>query len=509
MDINEYTRGKFYHLGRSLNRENLHFFLQFTEIAPMSFPFLPFILTLLVLLPGFIGAQERSKLLEFKGQKESVTKWGNLPTESFLSFRQWKEEADLKALAPDWEKIIRERNNREMVGRIFQCIGSCRIDRGESSFYGSHRTSIYEGDEFQTIGDSYAWVFLFDGTMVRIAPQSSINFNELNIGVKENFLSARVNAGNILWLARQNNEFSEVNVRETDVLFYPYAEYEALPVTDKKQYKENDLLELIEDSNTQINHYKNLNEKLSIANSWAGKKPTYSFIIAPNATFMGYSTSMEIVSLLGGKTYFKKRSLKTLGLQAQEGAELPETLLQLRGFDNKELKPIEEDVWFAVDDRGREVTRDENIHWLTMGEFITKRIPSIMMGREIFLERYSKFAHQEKTDPLLLAKSEGYRLWGNLKSAEGASKEDLELRLEFLKEYFRRVETSNLLTNARFRERLEKRGEKSLMSDYGTYFFITALNKYYQFSDYTDDKETGEVLNSTKKLLWKKMHGIR
>jgi hypothetical protein len=25
----------------------------------------------------------------------------------------------------------------------------------------------------------------------------------------------------------------------------------------------------------------------------------------------------------------------------------------------------------------------------------------------------------------------------------------------------------------------------------------------------SDDKETGEVLNSTKKLLWKKMNGIR
>ena len=102
---------------------------------------------------------------------------------------------------------------------------------------------------------------------------------------------------------------------------------------------------------------------------------------------------------------------------------------------------------------------------------------------------------------------------GELTSAAGAKKSDLELRLEFLKEYFRRVETSNLLASGRFKERLEGRGEKSLTMTYGNYFFVNALNRYHSFGenmiDKSGDKETGEVLNSTTKLLWKKMHGIR
>jgi hypothetical protein len=45
--------------------------------------------------------------------------------------------------------------------------------------------------------------------------------------------------------------------------------------------------------------------------------------------------------------------------------------------------------------------------------------------------------------------------------------------------------------------------------EYGNFFFIKALDKYYSFEEYTDDKESGEVLNSTTKALWKRMHGIK
>ena len=449
---------------------------------------------------------------EFKDQKQSVTNWGSIPLNSFLSFKEWKEESDIRDQVPEWEKIIRERNHRELVGRVYQCIGTCRIDRGDSFFNGSHRTGLYEGDEIQTLGDSYVWIFLFDGTMVRLSPRSSITFNELNIGAKENFLNARFNAGNILWLSRYEHTFTETNVRETDVTFFPYAEYESLPVTEKKLYMEDDLLELISENTSQIKHYKTLNETIAENNKRTRGKPTYAFLVAPNATLMGISPSVEVVSLIGGKTFFKKRSLQTLGLDVKD--EIPNDLyLQLRGFDNKALTTIQDDLWITVDEKGRNYAQTEEMKWLDVGEFITKRIPSIMHGREIFLRRYSEFAFREKYDPTALAKNDGYRLWGKLQVSEGEKKEDLELRLDFLKEYFRRAETSNLLASSRFRERFEKRGEKNVTTEYGNYFFITALNKYYKFGEIqvhnSNDKETGEVLNSTTKTLWKKMHGIR
>ena len=100
-----------------------------------------------------------------------------------------------------------------------------------------------------------------------------------------------------------------------------------------------------------------------------------------------------------------------------------------------------------------------------------------------------------------------------MNAKEGDPRSDLEQRVEFLKEYFRRVETTNLLASSRFRERLEARGEKALTMSYGNYFIINDLNLEYKDGEYLRysprAKESGEVLNSTTKLLWKKMYGIR
>ena len=440
----------------------------------------------------------------FKNQKASLTTWGNLPVEKTLSFTEWKQQSDLKDLYPDWQKILTERNLREKVGNVFECVGVCRVDRGESFFNASHRTSLYEGDEFQTIGESYAWIFLLDGTMVRLAPHSSITFNEINLGVERNLINARLNAGNILWLSRHESLFDEINIRETDVLFFPLNTYEAMPVTDKKPYIESDLLELVEERKTHLEHYKLLNKEIETNNKMTKGKKTYAFLVLPNATIMGPSPQLEVVVLIGGKSFIKSRSSKFLGLKDSVENELQ---IQMRGFDNKEMKVISDDTWMNVDEKGRVLGLQEDINWLTMGEFITKRIPSILVGREIFLREYSTFLFQEKLDPLVLARDHGYRLW---------TKAEEESRLAFLTEYFRRIETSNLLTSANFRKRLENRGDsegaKGQIMEYGRHFFIKALNAYYSYEDDSTVKEYDlfkEELNSTKKYLWKKMHGIR
>jgi len=436
-------------------------------------------------------------------QEQSSTKWGEIKVNNFLSFQDWKEQSDERDLVPGWEAIIKERNHREIVGRFFQCVGNCRIDRGISFFNPNFKTAIYEGDEVKTLGESYAWLFMFDGTMIRLSPESSINFNEINIGIKENFLNARVNAGNILWLSRSELPFEEINARETDVLFNPLILPEAIPVPDKKKYEEDDLIELVTERQTILNQYKNLNNLIENNNKFTRGKPTYAFIIAPNITIMGPNPSVEIVSLLGGKTYLKNRSLATLGIKNELAKDkaVDDIYTQMRGFENAELKKLESDQWQEVDEKGRSITPAiDNLNWLLMGEFITKRIPSLLVARELLLTQYSQFAFQEKVDPNLLAKNFGYRLW---------SKDELDLRLDFLKEYFRRIETTNLSASTHFSERLRERGESLKVMDYSNFFFIKALDKYYSYEDYNDELDSGEILNSTTKILWKRMHGIR
>lgn len=456
--------------------------------------------------------------VNIKDQKESFIKWGDLPIESFLSFTEWKVDSDQKDQEPGWERIVRERNHKEIAARIYQCVGVCRVDRGEGFFNGTNRTSVYEGDEVQTIGDSYAWIYFLDGTMVRMSPESSLTINEFNIGSKENFINARVNTGNILWMSREQSLFEEVDIRETDILFFPYAEYDSLPISDPLNESELDLFSYLEQSPFRLKHYQRLNEKIVKNNQYSKGKKTFAFIIMPNATLMGYSPTVEVVSLVGGVTYLKKRSLKTLNHKINEPeVEHQKLELQLRGYENTGMISVVEDQWIEVDEKGRSSNQINNKRWLDVGEFITKRIPSILHGREIFFERYSLPLFEEKIDPFQLAKVYGYRLWGELEVNEGDKKEvkksDLTSRLQFLKEYFRRVETTNLVTNTKFIERISARGEKSTITTYGNHFFITALNRYIQFGESLqqiyNDKDTGEVLNSTKKQIWKKMHGIR
>lgn len=462
------------------------------------------ILLVLVVSQGL--AQD--SITTFKDQKQSTTKWGEVDINAFLSLKDWKDLRSERDQVPEWETIAREHSNREIIGRFFQCVGNCRIDRGQGFFKPSYRTALYEGDEIQTIKDSYAWIFLFDGTMVRLSPESSINLNELNIGVKENFINARINAGNIVWLSRNEALFEETNIRETDVLFFPLAMYEAQPTPDRKPYVEDNLIEMIEEKQTVLNQFKKLNILIAENNLLTHSKPTYAFIVASNVTLMGYNPSLEIVSLLGGKTYFKKRSPQFLGLKKDSPEE--DVVVQMRGFENTTLTAIEADKWLVMDEKGRSLTTaEENTYWLSMGELITRRIPSLMVARELLLSKYSKFAFREKYDPVALAQKDGYRLWGLLKSENPNKKHDLELRLDFLKEYFRRIETSNLVVSARFAERMKERGESIKSMEYGNYFFIKALETYYSYEDYSDENETGLVLNSTTKTLWKRMHGIK
>lgn len=500
-------KGKFYHSRGSLNRVNLHFRGTSAEKEDMKRWKLATLLTGMALLMAVGGAQEAPVIEQsgYKDQKKSLTPWGELPAESsFLSFKEWKDESDMRDLYPDWQKILTERSLREKVGHVFQCEGICRIDRGASFFNASHRTVLYEGDEIQTIGDSYIWIFLLDGTMVRLAPHSSITLNELNVAAEKNFFNVRFNAGNILWLSRHESLFEEVDIRETDTLFFPLKTYEAMPVTEVKPYEEQDLIELIEDKNTRLNQYKALNRAVEKNNLMTRKKQTFAFLIMPNVTVMGNSPNIEAVVLIGGKTFFKSRSETALGLKESTENDLQ---IQLRGFDNKEVQKISDDTWMVVDEKGRSLNNENDTYWLSMGEFLTKRIPSIMLGREIFLQQYSAFLFDDKSTALTLARDYGVRLWTTA---------ELDARSAFLQEYFRRVETSNLLTSSRFRQRLEDRGDsagaRGQIMEYGRHFFIRALNHYYSYEDDPVGKEYDpekEQLNSTKKLLWKKMHGIR
>lgn len=452
------------------------------------------------------------KKIEFKDQKASLTPWGKIDTDHFLSFKEWKFERDLKDQNPEWERVLRERKLEESMGKIYQCVGKCRVERGQSYFNGQHRSTIYEGDEIETSEDSYAWIFFLDGTMMRMAPKTSVRLNEINVGQKNDFLSVRVNYGSVLWLSRDENLYEEHNLRDTDSIFFPYAEYEAIPIEDKPILTDENLFLAMEETNTNLNYRKKLNYLINKNNLITKHKKTYAFIVLPNATLMGMIPSFDIVHLLKGKSYFNMRSQKILEKKDKEIEVTTDAYVQLRGMDNKSLSSISEDSWYEVDPNGVTLTESSEAGLFSINEFITKRPTRILVGREIFLERYSKFVFTENKDSLKFAKDYGYRLWSEIDEKGVESKFDLTLRLEYLKEYFRRVETTNLKSGLVFDERQIERGNKVDKMEYGDYFYNKAMDAYYMAGKKNSEinsKEFFEDLNSTKKTLWKNMHGIR
>lgn len=461
---------------------------------------LPFLLILIFASTAVCSAEHTFQPYEYKNQKQSAFNWGDIALKPFLSFKEWRMESDVKEQTPEWEQAYRARKNREIVGRFFQCVGTCHVERGEGFFNPSFRSNLYENDEIQTIGESYAWIFLMDGTMVRLSPESSVTINEFNLGQNENFINARINMGNVLWMSRYENFHEENNYRETDVLFFPLEYYDATPTTEHKKYNENELLVLTEPRQTTSKQIEKLNQLIEDNDLMTDGKKTFSVLTLPNVTLMGRAPVVEMVALLGGKSYFRKRTLEEQELVVEPDDKENELQYQLRGYENKEIATIDSDNWMEADEKGRAVSPVTDTNLLNIGSFITKRIPSILVARELLLQRYSNFIFQDEYDRLALAKKEGYRLW---------EQTEMDLRLDFIKEYFRRIETTNLFSSARFTERMKARGHKIPSTEYNTIYFKKALESLYLSDPYTEGLELAEPLNSTKKTLWKMKHGIK
>jgi hypothetical protein len=442
--------------------------------------------------------------LRYYGQGRSLIQWDELDPKEFLDFTAWKLEQDLKERSPRWETVLRERSLTEVMGRALECSGQCRVYKGERFNSLRFRSALHQGDEVVTEGDSYLWIYFVDGTLMRLSPETSVTLKELNIGVAENFLHVRINSGNVLWLSRTENQYLEKDLRETDTLFLPLDFFEANPfvdVTPNQENGEEDLFASLKEPKLGLEQTKRLNTLIQVNNSLVNKKKTHSFAVMPNGTVYGVDMNAEFIVLLGDVSYVKQRS--PADLSWKEGASASNLTFFFRGYENTRQTTIQSGQWYHVDVRGRTLEPHEPISLFGMGEFITSQIPTIYIARELLLNQYSRMAF-EPISPLNLAQNHGYRQWGKI-SERGS---DLNLRLEFLKEHTRRVETTNLLTATRFRERLESRGESLESMVYSNRFFSRALvdfRRNREVRHYLTGRRE-EILNSTQNPLWQRMH---
>src|SRR5690606_4233162 len=90
--------------------------------------------------------------------------------------------------------------------------------------YAQYRSRIHEGDEIVTDKNSMAWVMLIDGTLLRISPNSSISFNDVNLSKQQTQFFMRLNYGHVYIQPRFSGKFEAQDMAETDGAFLPLLE---------------------------------------------------------------------------------------------------------------------------------------------------------------------------------------------------------------------------------------------------------------------------------------------
>lgn len=398
-----------------------------------------------------------------KGQNFSIIPWSTLEPTDWLSINTWLLERDIKDKTPDWKIRLREASHKELAAKFLNCRGSCSVYRGSNKAQTHYLSRVLEGDEIKTEKDSVAWIYFMDGSLMRLSPESSLSVHEFNIGKSEIFILVRLNQGHLYWHPRNKAEYPQEFSPETDTFSLPLMIREAnQPFYERKIFNTqtdferlSEVMDLderaVKDQIAYLNKLKNENNPHLTHRSKI-------MIVSPNASVVSSEASFDYLYLPGGKSYFKKRTLE-LG---------EEFSLHLRGYTSAEVNTISETQWYEVEPNGKSFSQMLEVPGhLQITELLTKRIKTMELAREIWVKEFSVPILMMAVTPEILAREHGYRIWNG----------DLLKRFNFLVEYTRRIETTNLRSLENLLNKLESSGEtvkKELSEDN----YRASLNHY-------------------------------
>lgn len=380
-----------------------------------------------------------------KGQGYSIIPWSTLDPLEWMNVNTWITEREIKDVTPDWKIRLRQAEHKELAGKILQCRGVCSVFRGENSAKVQHLSRLVEGDELNTGKDSVAWVYMMDGTLMRVGPESSVSFHEVNLGKSEFFFLLRLNRGHVFWHPRGKGEVATDFAPETDSFSLPL-----LVRSANQEFFERGIFQS-QDDNGHLREVMDLDENSVKAQMKALNEiktqngdlalGTRLMIVAPNATLVTRNVSFDFTYQSGGKSYFKKR-----GTQLGE-----EFSLHLRGYSMTQSIVVSEETWHEVESNGRSfISMTEAPGTLQILELLTKRIKTMELAREIWLKDFTLPVLGSINEPVQMSRDHGYTLWGD----------ELDRRFQFLVEYTRRIETTNLRSLENLLTKLENNGEK-------------------------------------------------
>jgi hypothetical protein len=424
-----------------------------------------------------------------KGQGYSIIPWKTLDPEEYLSVHKWLIERKIKDENPDWKLRLRLVEHKELVGKVLQCRGRCKVYRGSSGVEVQHLSQIFEGDEIRTEKDSHLWLFLMDGTLARLSSEGSLSLPEINFTKNESLILARLNQGHLFWHPRLEEKLSLDEAPETDSHSLPLLVRESNQAFFERQIfrsqKDQEHLKevLTLEENAIREQFKALSE-IQDANTPSYFIQTRAMVVTPNSTLVTRKASFDYVYLPGGKGFFKKRTSR-LG---------EEFSLHLRGYSATTVNTISENSWHEVESTGRSFSSLTEIPGeLQVLELLTKRIRTIELAREIWIKDQTLPLLNSLSDAEKLARNYGYNLWG----------EEFTKRLDFLVEYTRRIETTNLRSLENLLTRLEENGEKA-RRELSLDLYRASLNHYLLGlkSRYDEKRMKLRELNDLQYYVW-------
>lgn len=425
-----------------------------------------------------------------RGQSYSLIPWDTQNPEDFLSIKNWIIDRGLKDKTSDWKVRLRNNRHAELVGKVLQCRGLCEVYRGTMKARVQHLSQIKEGDEFVTGPDSIAWVYLMDGTLVRIAPSTNLSFLEINWSPKEVMHVARVHQGNIYWHIRDLADYKMDTNPETDAISLPLLVREANQGFFEREIftKQNEFERAAEalrlEDTAIVAQVKMLNE-MKAKNNSTQTMSTKVMMVAPNGSVLARNTSFDLFHYPGGKSYFKKRYHR----------EEHEFNIELRGYSGDTLKSISDYDWNEIAPNGRSYTKVENVTGqFDITELITKRVKTIELAREIWFDKFTTPVMSDLLKPKELAINHGYTIWDKEK--------DYDLRFQFLVEYTRRMETTNLKSMENL---LTKVGDGAFsQKDISDTHYVASLNYYLRNlkTRYTDKNMQVREMNDLQYYIW-------
>ncbi len=438
-------------------------------------------------------------LYKYKDQDRNITDWENLNAYEWLDFKNWERERNLKDQDMEWRKKYRSLSNLEVMGRVLKCIGVCRKFHGRSPVNARYLSVIKEGDEILTEKDSYAWVVLVDGSLVKVAPKTSLTFHEINIAPKEIFVLLRLNNGHINYLQRGSEKLQALDRPETDLSMYPLlltqANREYYMLKEYQEKGEVQRLEYaVEENPGHKGQYARLNELIMQNNKLIADKKSRWFIFTPNVSLEGVNSDVDLFYEPNGKAYF--RYDKSIGA-GDKFQTVSQQNITYRGHTATENFVPQLANWYQMDVNGELISPlEEQLSELNVNKSMLKRIPGILLARELWIDKYSKGIYQNNLTQKEFAENIGYRLWNYSQSDE------LEQRVSYIRNYIRRVETTNLKS---LKVLYYKRKKHGFTKEFYTKAFkkhFIALKKRYQ-----QDKLMIREMNITNFYVWVLRHG--